>query len=170
MPVASKKRGASARTSTSKHVTCAEDADDGFEDESVEESGAFDEEDEDSEEASGPSTLELAQLVKSYTKSRTKNQKAETAKIEKRMKELLEAGRTDVDAMVSAQLEKGDTFVANLELDDTRYLGRIEPESYKKAFASQRSFSHTLASDIDNLIEQSNPDQLDFFKASRLKR
>ncbi|GAA5948518.1 hypothetical protein JCM21900_002737 [Sporobolomyces salmonicolor] len=168
MPAANKNNDASARASISKHVAYAE-VDDGFGNGSVEENGDFNEEDEESEEALGPSTLELAQLVKSYTKSRTKNQIAETAKIEERMKELLEAGRTDVDAMVSAHLEKADVFVASLELEDTRYLGRIEPESYQRAFASQRSVSHMLVSDIDNLIEQNNPDELDFFKACRLK-
>ncbi|BGP13901.1 hypothetical protein JCM10213_002542 [Rhodosporidiobolus nylandii] len=113
------------------------------------------------------SSFDIGDLVKAFSKSRTKKEKTEAAKIEKQMDEILADGQKEVDSFVAVHKQKADTFIASLALDKTPSLTRLDPDNYRRAFAEQQQLTRQLAAAIDDEKQSLDPEQDPFFAAAK---
>ncbi|GAA6027045.1 hypothetical protein JCM8097_006067 [Rhodosporidiobolus ruineniae] len=170
-PAASTSRSSNPRKAANKRVSYFES---GKEDEDEEMEAAVGEGDttlvgeEDEEEEEEPSgTLELAQLVKAFSKSRTKTEKAEAAKVAQQLKAVLEDGQKTVDEMVEESEVESATLLTSPNLDSPPSVGRLHPKNYQAAFAEQHALTQQLVKHIEEYKREINPAEDAFFEAAR---
>ncbi|GAA6027063.1 hypothetical protein JCM8097_006081 [Rhodosporidiobolus ruineniae] len=170
-PAASTSRTSNPRKAASKRISYFESGKED-EDEEMEDAGGEgdttlvgEEEEEEDEEPSG--TLELAQLVKAFSKSRTKTEKAEAAKVAQQLKAVLEDGQKKVDEMVEKSREESAALLTSLNLDAPPSLGRLQPKNYQAAFAEQHALTQQLIKHVDEYKREVDPAEDAFFEAAR---
>ncbi|GAA6008945.1 hypothetical protein JCM10207_004036 [Rhodosporidiobolus poonsookiae] len=126
------------------------------------------EEEEDEEDGPSPS-LELANLVNAFTKSRVKKEEAERSKTEKQLAEKLQNGQAEVDSLIEAESAKNATLIDDLHLHDVRPYSRIEPKGYRSAFSEQHTLTTQVVAGLNAqqaLLEPENDEIFDAVKQS----
>ncbi|GAA5968299.1 hypothetical protein JCM11641_003801 [Rhodosporidiobolus odoratus] len=177
---ASGRGGRAARATTRKKISYAEqdeDEDEEMDDGEGEGEGEgdttlVDEEEEEGDDEVPESTFDLAELVKvgAFSKSRSKKEKTETAKLEKQLEEMLQSANNEVESLTVDAQKKTDATIAPLHLDDARPVSRIEPKGYRSAFTEQHNLTKQLVDALDGYKEELDPANDEFFEAAKQAR
>ncbi|GAA5912448.1 hypothetical protein JCM6882_005514 [Rhodosporidiobolus microsporus] len=120
------------------------------------------------EETPTASAFAMASILKEHlASSRAKGAKAESAKVEKLMKEQFESGKKSVDSLVAKYFEENDALVSDLKLDDTRGFSRLDTKTYSAVFTEQETLKVQLVGAIDEFQKEINPGDEEWIEVAK---